>query len=124
MRSLTIALAAVAGLMTAAVATGASAAGAGVVPAHSPQAANVQLAQYYRGYRPYWDRPYRGSPYYHHHHYWRRWSSNDVAITHELNRQELQRLGVTPYAGQAWHGLGSYGLNRKMWAGPACSAAV
>jgi len=91
MRTFTLALIAAAGFLGAAVSTGASAADP-VAPA--PQAA-PQQAQYYPGYRPYWERPYWDRPYYYHHHHhgypWWRYSEAE-----ELNHQELQRLGVAP----------------------------
>jgi hypothetical protein len=95
MRTLAVALVAAAGLMTAAVATGAFAAEPTINPAVKPPLAAVpQQAQYYPGYRPYWDNPYY---YRHHHHYWYRgydrWRYSDAE---ELNQQELDRLGVAP----------------------------
>ncbi len=93
MRTSTVALVAAASLMTVAVATGASAAGpSDPTIVQLAQAATPQQAQYYPGYRHHyrdWDY-YR--PYHHHWHgYGWRYSEAE-----ELNRQELQRLGVAP----------------------------
>ena len=85
MRTLMLALVG-AGLMTAAVATGASAAD----PASPKAAATTQQAQYYPYPYRYWDYP----PYWRHHYHWRPWWRYSEA--EELNRQELQRLGIAP----------------------------
>jgi hypothetical protein len=93
MRALTVALVAVAGLMTVAAGTGASAAGPGAPAIQPPQAAALQQAQYYPRYLHHWG---WGYPRYHHRHWWRGYDRWRYSRAEQLNGQELRRLGVAP----------------------------
>ena len=89
MRRFSVALLAVAGLLTAVGGSGSVAAAPNVPAVVSVPPGMLQQAQYYPWYRDhyYWYRRH------HHHHYYPWWRYSQAE---ELNRQELRNLGVAP----------------------------
>ena len=92
MRTLTVALVAAAGLATAAVASAAP-----ISPAVKVSSMGaLQQAQYYPGWHHRWHRPWFHYRHYPFHRWWDRYGGWSYSQAEELNREELQSLGIAP----------------------------